>query len=130
MINVALGCVLGGAVATAAAIATDSMWLAVPAVAVFGFCNSVAGISIQTAIQLAADRSMQGRVLGLFGLIFRGSPAIGALAAGLASAQFGLRWPVFAGAVLVVAVCVATWLKRKLIVASLASGDAGREQQS
>jgi MFS family permease len=127
LINVALGCVLGGAVATAAAIATDSMWLAVPAVAVFGFCNSVAGISIQTAIQLAADRSMQGRVLGLFGLIFRGSPAIGALAAGLASAQFGLRWPVFAGVLLVVAACAATWLRREQIVGSMTRGDAGDE---
>ena len=126
-INVALGCVLGGAVATAAAIATDSMWLAVPAVAVFGFCNSVAGISIQTLIQLTADRSMQGRVLGLFSLIFRGAPAIGALAAGLVSAQFGLRWPVFAGVLLVVAACAATWRKRTQIVASMARGDAGDE---
>jgi predicted MFS family arabinose efflux permease len=94
---------------------------------VFGFCNSVAGISIQTAIQLATDRNMQGRVLGLFGLIFRGSPAIGALAAGLVSAQFGLRWPVFAGVLLVVAACAATWLRREQIVASMVRGDAGDE---
>ncbi len=122
---VALGSALGGAIAAVAAIATGSMWLAVPAVVVFGFCSSASGIAIQTLIQLAADRSMRGRVMGLYGLIFRGAPAIGALAAGLASAQFGLRWPVFAGALLVVAACAATWLRREQIVASMARGDAG-----
>ena len=82
------------------AVATEYMWVAVPAVAVFGFCTSTAGIAIQTLIQLAAHRHMRGRVMGLYGLIFRGAPAIGALAAGLASAHFGLRWPVFFGALL------------------------------
>lgn len=125
--SVALGSALGGAIAAAAAIATDSMWLAVPAVVVFGFCSSASGISIQTLIQLAADRSMRGRVMGLYGLIFRGAPAIGALAAGLASVPLGLRWPVLFGALLVVAACAATWLKREQIVASMASGDAGDE---
>ena len=121
--NVALGSALGGAIAAAAAILTDSMWLAIPAVIVFGFCSSAGGISIQTLIQLASDRRMRGRVLGLYGLIFRGAPAIGALAAGLASAQFGLRWPVFAGALLVVVACAWTWARRGQIIASMATGD-------
>jgi predicted MFS family arabinose efflux permease len=77
------------------AIATQHMWVAVPAVMVFGLCMSTTGIAIQTLIQLAADHSMRGRVMGLYGLIFRGAPAIGALGAGLASAHFGLRWTVF-----------------------------------
>ena len=66
---------------------------------------------------------MRGRVLGLYGLIFRGAPAIGALAAGSASAQFGLRWPVFAGALLVVAACAWTWARRGQIVASMTTRD-------
>jgi hypothetical protein len=49
------------------------------------------------------------------------------LAAGLASAQFGLRWPVFAGVLLVVAACAATWLRREQIVGSMTRGDAGDE---
>ena len=80
--RVALGSSLFGALAAIAAVATESMWVAVPAVAVFGFCTSAAGIAIQTLIQLAADRNMRGRVMGLYGLIFRGAPAVGALAAG------------------------------------------------
>ena len=108
-----------GALAGVAAIATDRLWLAVPAIAVCGFCMSASGISIQTLVQLAADRAMRGRVMGLYGLIFRGAPAVGALAAGVASASFGLRWPVVFGAVLVLAVALWTYLHRARIAAAL-----------
>jgi MFS family permease len=108
-----------GAVAGVATIATDRLWLAVPAIAVCGFCTSASGISIQTLVQLAADRAMRGRVMGLYGLIFRGAPAVGALAAGLASATFGLRWPVVFGAVAVLAVGLWTYLHRARIAAAL-----------
>jgi MFS family permease len=118
---VALGGSLTGALAAIATIATEHMWVAVPAVVVFGFCMSAAGIAIQTIIQLAADRRMRGRVMGLYGVIFRGAPAIGALGAGLASAHFGLRWPVFFGALLVVAVCLWTYRSRERIAEALPS---------
>jgi MFS family permease len=110
---------LVGALATIAAISTDRLWFAVPAVVVFGFCMSTAGIAVQTLVQLAADRSMRGRVMGLYGLIFRGAPAVGALGAGLASAHFGLRLPVFFGALLVIAVGAWTYLSRDRITAAL-----------
>jgi MFS family permease len=119
---VAIGGAAVGVLAAVAAIATDSMWIAVPAVAVFGFCMSTSGIAIQTIIQLAADPAMRGRVMGLYGLMFRGAPAVGALAAGFASAQFGLRWPVLFGALLVVAVCFWTYLNRARIAEALPSG--------
>jgi MFS family permease len=117
--GIALGSALVGSLATIAAIATDRLWIAVPAVTVFGFCMSTVGIAVQTLIQLATDRSMRGRVMGLYGLIFRGAPAIGALVAGLASAHFGLRWPVFVGALLVIAVWLWTFLGRERVVAAL-----------
>jgi MFS family permease len=119
--RVALGSSFFGALAATAAVATESMWAAVPAVAVFGFCTSAAGISIQTLIQLAAARNMRGRVMGLYGLIFRGAPAVGALAAGVASSHFGLRWPVFFGALLVIAVWLWTYFSRERIAAALES---------
>jgi MFS family permease len=116
---VAIGGSFTGAFAAIMAIATERMWVAVPAVVVFGFCMSSAGIAIQTLIQLAADGSMRGRVMGLYGLIFRGAPAFGALAAGFASAHFGLRWPVFFGALLVMAVCLWTYRGRERIALAL-----------
>lgn len=117
--QVALGASLAGALAAVAVSATGSMWIAVPSIMVFGFCVSSAGIAIQTLIQLAADRSMRGRVMGLYGLIFRGAPAVGALTAGVASAPFGLRWPVFFGALFVVAACAWTYRNRAQIEAAL-----------
>ena len=134
LIVVAIGCAFVGALAAILAIATVSMWVAVPAVAIFGFCMSSAGITTQTLIQLAAADHMRGRVMGLYGLIFRGAPAIGALLAGVMSAHFGLRWPVFFGAVLVIAVCVWTNRSRERIALALptqerdAAGASRREQ--
>ncbi len=120
---IALGGSLAGALATICVIATGNLWVAVPALAVFGFAMSTAGIAIQTSIQLATDRGMRGRVMGLYGLIFRGAPAVGALGAGIASAHFGLRWPVFFGALLVIATCFWTYLDRERITAALKRPD-------
>ena len=103
---VTLATTLGQALSAIAIIATDRLWLAVPAVVAYGFCVSAAGIASQTLVQLASDRSMRGRVMALYGLIFRGGPAIGALGAGILSVHLGLRWPVVIGAVLL----VAAWL--------------------
>ena len=106
LIRIVLGSSLVGALAAMAVVATDRLWAALPALFIFGFSMSAAGISIQTLIQLASARNMRGRVMGLYGLIFRGAPALGALAAGVASSHVGLRWTIFLGAFLV----VATWL--------------------
>jgi predicted MFS family arabinose efflux permease len=119
----ALGGSTLGALATAAAVATDSMWVALPAVAVVGFSMSTAGIAIQSAIQLATDAAMRGRVMGLYGLIFRGAPAVGALSAGLASAYFGLRVPVLFGALIVLAACLWTYLRRERVAVALTGHD-------
>lgn len=112
----------GGAIAAICACATETMWVAVPAVAAFGFCLSSAGIAIQTIIQLTSDRAMRGRVMGLYGLLFRGAPAIGALAAGVASAHFGLRWPVTFGALIVIAAAGWTHSKYGQIAGAAKSG--------
>lgn len=85
----------------------------------FGFCVSSAGIAIQTLVQLSSDRSMRGRVMGLYGLIFRGAPAIGGLTAGAASTYFGLRWPVVLGAMLVLVASAWTWRIRAQIETAL-----------
>jgi predicted MFS family arabinose efflux permease len=125
MMAVTLATTLGQAVTAIAIIATDRLWLAVPAVVAYGFCVSVAGIASQTLVQLASDRSMRGRVMSLYGLIFRGGPSIGALGAGILSVHLGLRWPVVIGAVLLTAAWLWTWLIRRRIAANLGSGPPG-----
>jgi predicted MFS family arabinose efflux permease len=107
-----------------AAVATDRLWAALPALLIFGFSMSAAGISIQTLIQLASARNMRGRVMGLYGLIFRGAPALGALGAGVASSHIGLRWTVFFGALLVVATWLWCYFARERIAATLVNQPA------
>jgi MFS family permease len=130
--HVALFASVGGALAAAAVAATERLWLAIPAIMVFGFCVSSAGIAIQTLVQLGADRGMRGRVMGLYGLIFRGAPAIGGLVAGAASTYFGLRWPVVLGGLVVLAACAWTYRNRARIEAALPGGapDSGRTDSS
>jgi predicted MFS family arabinose efflux permease len=62
---------------------------------------------------------MRGRVLSLFGLIFRGGPALGALAMGAASEALGLQAPLAAGALLGLLAAVLLWRRRETIGRSL-----------
>ncbi len=126
LVTVAVAATLGGAVAAICISATSTLWIAVPCIGAFGFCLSSAGIAIQTIIQLSSERSMRGRVMGIYGLIFRGAPAIGALAAGSASVHFGLRWPVVVGAAIVIAAATWTFSKHAEISAALSNPEAER----
>ena len=124
LVAIALITTLGGAVAAIGISATSDLWVAVPCVAVFGFCLSCAGIAIQTIIQLSSERTMRGRVMGVYGLIFRGAPGIGALAAGTASVHFGLRWPIIAGAVMVIVAAMWTLSRHSEISVALPNSEA------
>jgi MFS family permease len=120
--RVALICTMVVCLMTLVFVATDSLWVAVPALVVSGFCVVGVGVSIQTLIQLTVDGAMRGRVLSLYGLIFRGAPAIGALIMGTASDFVGLRWPVAIGAVLVLIALVWIGRRQKQISESLEAG--------
>jgi MFS family permease len=70
-------------------------------------------------IQAAVDACMRGRVMALYGLIFRAGPAIGALIVGVASEHFGLRLPLALGAAASCAFWLSTRLRHKEIAAAL-----------
>ncbi len=84
--------------------AADWFPLGVAAIAVFGVSVSTAGIAMQTLMQTAADDAIRGRVLSLWGLTFRGGPAIGALGIGWVAEVLGLRWPMVAAGLVCLAV--------------------------
>ena len=71
----------------------------------------------QTVLQTAVDEAMRDRVLGLFRLIFRGGPALGALAMGAASGALGSHAPA-AGARLRLVGAVLLWRRRGSIARS------------
>ena len=94
-------------------------WPAVACVALAGCAMVVAGAGTQTVLQTAVDEHMRGRALSLFGLIFRGGPALGALAMGAASEVLGLQVPLAAGALLGLIAAGLLWRRRHAIGRSL-----------
>ncbi len=85
--------------------ATTSYWLALLCVLVWGFAVATTGIGAQTLIQSAVDPAMRGRVLGLYGMLFRGGVALNAVLMGSLSAVLDMRLVVGTGAVL----CLLYW---------------------
>jgi len=78
--------------------ATDRFALALPCVFVAGTAMTITGIGAQTLLQAAVDVRMRGRIMALYGMIFRAGPAVGAVLMGLLSESFGLRLPLAVGA--------------------------------
>jgi predicted MFS family arabinose efflux permease len=70
-------------------------------------------------MQTSVDDEVRGRVLSLFGLVFRSGPAIGALVMGVASERVGLRWPLAVGAMIGAAAFAYIWQRRQTIGAAL-----------
>lgn len=99
--------------------ATDSFVMALPCVFIAGTAMVITGIGAQTLIQASTDHSMAGRVMALYGMIFRAGPALGAVATGTASVHFGLRLPLAIGATVSCLCWALTLHRRKAITASL-----------
>jgi predicted MFS family arabinose efflux permease len=98
-----------------------STWFSVAIVCMVlaGFGMVVAGVGTQTLMQTSVDEAMRGRVLSLFGLIFRGGPALGALLMGAASEVVGLQAPVAAGTIIGLIASVLIWRHRGAIAQNL-----------
>ena len=105
-------------------VATDRLVLALPVLAVSGMVMVGAGVGTHTLLQLAVAPAMRGRVLGLYGLIFRGGPALGALAMGPIADRLGLAWPVAAGAVVLAVAAAALMTRRRRLSGHLLSLEA------
>ncbi len=97
LVAIALLAALLSAAATMVFAISPSFWFAMIAVTIGGFALVTAGVSTQTLLQTSVDEAVRGRVLSLFGLVFRSGPAIGALLMGAASEFVGLRWPLIVG---------------------------------
>jgi len=106
---IVLTAALAIALALLAFVATDRLWIAVPALAAAGFFMVANGVASQTLLQLNVDPAMRGRTLSLYGLIFRGGPGLGALAIGALSEWVGWNAALAAGGVLTAAAALWAW---------------------
>jgi MFS family permease len=120
-----LGGLGGSTVAVALVLASPSAWLAAACLAATGFTFVMAGVSAQTLAQLGAPPPLRGRVMSLFGLVFRAGPALGALLGGLAAERLGLRPALALGLALFALVWLALWWRRAAIAAALAIDSRG-----
>ena len=69
--------------------------------AFIGFAFVVMDVSSQTVIQSTIRSRFRGRTMSIYGMIAQGGPAVGTLIMGRIAEAAGLRWPVFAGACIV-----------------------------
>ncbi len=125
--SVVLGNTLLFSLAIAAFTATNMFYAALPCVFVAGAAMVITGIGAQTLIQAAVEPAMRGRVMALYGMIFRAGPALGAVLMGWASEWFGLRIPLAIGALVSAGFCAWAWLQHKRIAETLETEPAPAE---
>ena len=123
--NVVLVCTLVMSLAILAFTATDAFYLALPCVFVAGAMMTITGTGAQTLIQAAVDARMSGRVMALYGMIFRAGPAVGAVLMGTLSEYLGLRLALALGAMVSGSFWLATRFRHKCMAAGLECPPAG-----
>ena len=89
-----------------------TFWLALVVLGIGSFAMTITGISSQSLVQNAVDGSLRGRVISIYGMIFRAGPATGALILGILSENFGWHWPMATSAALCLGIWV--WGRRRL----------------
>lgn len=80
------------------------IWMALPLAVLTGATMVVGAVSAQTLTQIVVPDHLRGRVMGIWGLTVRGSPAIGALIVGSASDVWGMRPPLIVGVIILLVV--------------------------
>ncbi len=90
------------------AVFTATAWypLALAGVFFIGAAGVFGGTGTQTLMQHVVAGGLRGRVMSLYGVIYRGGPALGAIAMGAMAEIVGVRAAVATGALL----CIGVWL--------------------
>jgi MFS family permease len=83
---------LGLSAATFLFISSTSLWVGVIAGFLIGYTLNSVSTGAQTLAQIAVTDDLRGRVSGLYSVVYRGTPAIGALVTGFLAEWIGLRW--------------------------------------
>lgn len=97
---------LGLILSTVAFLVSPALWVGVIFTGLSGFTLNTMSTSIQALVQSSLPDDYRGRVMALYGMIWRGAPALGALVAGIAAEKIGLQATFEMSA----AICFVIWL--------------------
>lgn len=100
--NISLAAVILTGVFAILFVSTDNFYIGLGAVMMASFFISVCGTGTQTLVQSTVDGRMRGRVMSLWGLIFRGVPSIGAWLLGTSADRFGFEAPTITAGLLTI----------------------------
>ena len=96
---------LFGLAALALSVAPN-FWTAIGFATIAAFTATASTIGTVAVIQLSVPDDIRGRVLGIYGALYRSAPAVAAIAMGWISDYTSLRWPIAIGAI----ICIVWWL--------------------
>lgn len=111
-------------------LASDVLLAGVLFAGCIGFALNSISTRVQALVQTAVDDQLRGRVMSLYMVLFRGTPALGALFFGLLAEAVGLRMSFALAALLCLAIALALLPRRHAISAGLSGGSAERETQA
>ena len=100
-------------------VATDILWVSVIVFVAWGFVLNGAGIICQSLVQATVPDTIRGRVVSLYGMLWLGTPALGAFAMGVAADYLGFRIPVAVGAFVVLATFAWSFTRRSRLRESI-----------
>jgi MFS family permease len=119
LVVLAIGCGLG---VTASAIwicFASQYWQGIVALFFLGITLTGSAVAAQSVVQLTAADAMKGRVLSLYGMLFRAGPALGTLTIGAAAEFVGLQIPIAAAAMLIALVTIWAFVQRRKVAAGM-----------
>lgn len=117
--RITLGSTILLSISTLCFVASGWFPLGLACLAISGMGLVASGVTTQTLVQTAVDQRMRGRVLSLYGIIFRGGPAAGALVVGILSDFIGLQIAMGIGAVAGMVAWIWAWRRRRVMTAAL-----------
>jgi predicted MFS family arabinose efflux permease len=126
MTRIVISALLFGIVSLFAFTATQSFVFGLVCASFIGAAIVVGGTGTQTLMQNAVDGAMRGRVMSLYGMVYRGGPALGAFAMGSAAEFIGFQSALACGGVIGAGALVWVFRQRKIMVSALEGTPAGR----
>jgi len=102
----------------------SNLWIALGVIFMYSAVTVAFRVSGQTLVQLSVEESMRGRVMGLWAMLGRSGPSLGALLMGGLTELFGLSVPFLAAAGIVAVVTIVAASRRQRLSTALGENES------